>query len=404
VVYCPGYDLRPARETFRLIRSEFIKFTRSHDLNGSLADVREGLDPGGSTATWGGRVDWPEGGVSTRFVQLGWHDVIRPDFQRSWPRTVRDALVSFHRYARAGGYRAVFKSNRWHALFCLYPALGLGLYLAASLLPPLLLAPVLLWSGVLDWAGAVGSQGLGEAVGWAVFLATSGLWMAGVHALAVWLESKTYWRYLVNSWHFMSRLANGEHAPMLARIEEFADLIVSLEEEADDNEDLVFVSHSCGTFVAIYILAAVVARKPEIVRRPGGFAFVTLGPAFDCLGGFGTGGGFSEAMTAVGRSGVDWTDVYGPHDLVCGGRTDPVARYALSAPDGRKLPEPRRFSVCIPDRMPQETFRRLRLRFFQLHFCYFFASIRPGLFDFHRLTFGRKRATEQLEVWAAGRD
>lgn len=399
MVYCPGYDLRPASQSYRLIRSEFGKFTRSHDLNGSLADIREGLDPGGSTATWSGRVDWPEGGVSTRFVQLGWHDVIRPDFQRSWPRTVRDALVSFHRYARAGGYRAVFKSNWWHGLFCLYPALGLGLYLAASLMPPMLLAPF-----VLAWAGAAAPQGLEDPVAWAGLLAGSGFWIAGVHALAVRLEPRSYFRYLVNSWHFMSRLANGEHGPMLARIEECADLIVSLEQEAEEDEDLVFVSHSCGTFVAVYILAAVVARKPEIVRRPGGFAFVTLGPAFDCLGGFGTGGGYSKAMTAVARSGADWTDLYGPHDPVCGGRTNPVARYAQPAPSEGRLPEPRRFSVCIPDRMPEERFKRLRIRFFQLHFCYFFASIRPGLFDFYRLTFGRKRAIEQLKAWAAGRD
>ncbi|GAB4515093.1 MAG: hypothetical protein Tsb0019_13530 [Roseibium sp.] len=399
VVYCPGYDLRPANLSFRLIRSEFGKFIRLHELTGSLGDIREGLDPGGSTATWSGHMDWPEGSVSTRFVQLGWHDVIRPDFQRTWLRTVRDALVSFHRYARAGGYRAVFKSNRWHALFCLYPAVGIGLYLAACLLPPLLLAPA-----VLARAEAVAPQGLEDPVAWAVLLAASGFWMAGVHVLMRWLEPRTYFRYLVNSWHFMSRLANGEHSPMQARIEEFADLIVSLEEEAKEDEDFVFVSHSCGTFVAIYVLAAVLARKPEIVRRPGGFAFVTLGPAFDCLGGFGTGGGYSQAMTAVARSGVDWTDLYGPHDMICGGRTDPVARYALPVPAERRLPEPRRFSVCIPDRMPERTFRRIRFRFFQLHFCYFFASIRPGLFDFYRLTFGRKRATEQLEAWAAGRD
>lgn len=42
--------------------------------------------------------------------------------------------------------------------------------------------------------------------------------------------------------------------------------------EADEDTDLVFVSHSCGTFVAIYILAAVLRRQPDIVRRPGGFS------------------------------------------------------------------------------------------------------------------------------------
>lgn len=109
-------------------------------------------------------------------------------------------------------------------------------------------------------------------------------------------------------------------------------------------------------------------------------------------------------MTAVARSGVDWTDLYGPHDPLCGGRTTPVARYAQPNKSGETLPEPRRYSVCIPDRMTAKRFRYLRFRFFALHFNYFFASVRPGLFDFYRLTLGPKRAVDQLKAWDNGRD
>ncbi|WP_425089661.1 hypothetical protein [Stappia sp.] len=399
VVYCPGYDLRPEHQSFQLIFREFREFTHSRLVEGTLSGLHQGLEPGGCTAIWNGHVEWPEGTVDTRFVQLGWRDIIRPDFTRSWWRTIPDAIRSFFLYATAGGYRAVFKSNLGHGLFCIYPYVGLTLYLLASVLPPLLLAPA-----ILDRLGTALPPGYATPLSWVVLLAGSGLWMGIVHALMLRLERLSYIRYLLNSWHFMARLASNDHAPMLARIEELADLILALNVEADEDEELVFLSHSCGTFVAIYVLAAILRRQPDIVRRPGGFAFVTIGPAFDCLGGFGARHGFGAAMETVARSGVDWTDVYAPHDLLCGGRTDPVARYAASAQVGAKLPEPRRFSARAPDRLSPKAFRYLRFRYFQLHFCYFLASVRPGLFDVYRLTLGPKPAHRQFEAWTQGRD
>jgi len=332
-------------------------------------------------------------------VQLGWRDVIRPDFERSFLRMTADAFRSFWLYATAGGYGAAVKSNWAHGLFCLYPAAGFILALALAVVPPLLFAVPLFELAGSAWPGPVPQSG-------AFVTAVAGclLWVVAVYRLFSWLEPKIYLRYLINSWHFMARLARGEHGPMQDRIGEFADLIVAMETDMDPDEELVIVSHSCGTFVAIYILAAILDRRPGLGRRPGGFSFVTLGPAFECLGGFGTGGSFSEAMSKVARSGVDWTDIYAPHDLVCGGRTSPVARYATMVAKAEKKPEPRRFSVCIPDRMTEKLFRRLRYRFFELHFCYFFASIRPGLFDFYRLTLGPKPASAQLEAWSKGED
>ncbi len=395
VVYCPGYDLRPVSQSFALISSEFQNFLKIRQVRGAISSVDAGSDPVRGDAIWAGHIEWPEGTVDTRLVQLGWRDVIRPDFERPWSRLMADALRSFYHYARAGGYGAVLKSSWAHSIFVLYPAVGLALFCAISLLPPFLLAPF-----VLENVGAISPAGLRSPLSWFVLLVGSGLWIAAVYGFTRLIEPWTYFWYLVNSWYFMARLARNVHPDMLARIEEFADTIVSLSEQADDDEELVLVSHSCGTFVAIYIVAAVLRRKPDIAQRKGGFAFVTLGPAFECLGGFGADRGFGEAMAAVARAGVDWTDIYGPQDIVCGGRTSPVARYA-SKSDGVSISrEPRRFSVCIPDRMPAEKLRYLRFRFFRLHFCYFLASLRPDLFDLYRLMFGPEPAARQLETWA----
>jgi hypothetical protein len=395
VVYCPGYDLRPVQQSFALIKSEFAKFLKTRQIDGALSPVDAGMETEGGTVTWSGHVSWPEGTVETRFVQLDWRDKIKPDFQRAWFRIMTDALWSFFHYARAGGYNAVLKSNWAHSIFCLYPAVGFALYCAVSLVPPVLLAPA-----VLEGVSAVAQAGMASLFSWCVVLAGSALWIAGVYRFTRLFEPWTYFWYLVNSWYFMARLARNVHPEMLARIEEFADTIVALSNQSDEDEEVVLVSHSCGTFVAIYILAAVLRRNPAIAKRKGGFAFVTLGPAFECLGGFGAGKGFGQAMATVARADVDWTDIYGPQDIVCGGRTSPVARYAAKAGMATVSSEPRRFSVRIPDRMSANRYRYLRFRFFLLHFCYFFASPRSDLFDLYRLLLGPEPAKRQLQAWA----
>jgi hypothetical protein len=395
VIYCPGYDLRPVQQSFVLLRSEFANFLRIRQIGGALSPVDAAMETDDRTAAWSGRVSWPEGTVETRFVQLDWRDTIKPDFERSWFRVMTDALWSFYHYARAGGYNAVLKSNWAHSIFCLYPAVGFALYCAVSLVPPILLAPV-----VLEWGSMLAPSGVASLLSWSFLVAVSALWMAGVYGFTRLIEPWTYFWYLVNSWYFMARLARNVHPEMLARIEEFADLIVALSNQADDDEEVVLVSHSCGTFVAIYILAAVLRRNPDIAKRKGGFAFVTLGPAFECVGGFGAGKGFGQAMATVARADVDWTDIYGPQDIVCGGRTSPIARYASKAGMASVSREPRRFSVRIPDRMSASRYRYLRFRFFLLHFCYFFASPRSDLFDLYRLLFGPEPAKRQLQVWA----
>ncbi|MTI45380.1 hypothetical protein JM93_01228 [Roseibium hamelinense] len=395
VIYCPGYDIRPVKQTFGLINREFSAFLKLRRITGALSDLEDRPACQLASAKWEVQVEWPSGPVTARFLQLGWRDVIKPDFQRSWPRMAVDAIRSFWLYARADGYRAVLKSNWAHGLFCLYPAVGLVLWILVAFVPPLLFAiPAFRLANSL-----LPDETSGLFAG-AIVVGASCLWIAAFQRFMSWLEPRIYLRYLINSWHFMARLAHQKHGPMQSKIEEFAEKIVALEAQADADEEIVFVSHSCGTFVAIYILAAILQRRPGFGQRRGGFAFVTLGPAFDCLGGFGNQGSFSEAMSAVARSDVDWTDIYSPHDPICGGRTPPVARYATMLSNTETRPEPRRYSARIPDRMPKELLNHLRYRFFKLHFCYFFASIRPDLFDFYELTFGPKKARDMLEAWS----
>lgn len=182
-----------------LIKSEFKAFLNLRKVCGPCSAVRDEAGHGGAAASWMAHVDWPEGTVETRFMPLDWRDVIKADFERSWIRTVTDTLKSVYFYARASGYGAVFKSNKAHGLFCIYPVLGLALYFAISLLPPVLMAPA-----VPGWVRSILPADAPGTISWALLLIGSSLWGAADYVLTRRLECWTYffgiWRTVGISW------------------------------------------------------------------------------------------------------------------------------------------------------------------------------------------------------------
>lgn len=398
VVYIPGYDLRRAETSFQLLKTELGRFLKRQGVAGAFGDFREGADPGGCSASWTGRIDWPEGRVETRYFQLGWRDLAKRDFRRSWLATVAGAAATFYCYARSGGYWAALRTHWPHALYCLYPPVTFLLYWFLGLGLPAIWAPE-----ILTGLRAALPSSSPAVLAWVGLPAVAVTWMFGIHLLTRLIEPLSYFWYIVHSWYAVIRMARNDDPEVSARIEEFADRILEIAETCGEEEELLLVAHSAGTFIAIYVLAAILRKKPDFCQSQAGVVFLTLSSAFSYVGGFGAEHGFGKAMaTVAGAKGLDWTDIYSPHDILCIGRTDPVAQYAGSAGDGARLKEPRRYSARIPDRMERARHRYLQFRFFQMHFSYFLASIRPDIFDFYQLTLGRLPAKKQLQDWGPG--
>jgi hypothetical protein len=381
VVYIPGYDLRRPETVLGQLREELARFRALRSVEGGFSDARPG--PGASSLDWTGKVAWPEGTVTTDFSLLGWRDLGKRDFQRPVWAVIAGALRTFMLFARAGGYSERLRANWMNGLFFLYPMVAILVFLILSVGPALLLPFILPGTGPLH----------------AVLSIASGLaWLISLYWTTRFVERWTYVWYLIHDWYSIGRLARNEDPQMTARIIEFADRIIEIARRCAPDEELVLVAHSSGTFVLLYTLEEVLKRRPDFGSTQGKVTVLTMGSAFAYVGGFGAHRGFGATVASLAQAEhLDWTDVYAPHDVLCCGRTTPVATYAPHL--ASRVREPRRFSARVPDRMTKERYRHLRFRFFKLHFCYFLASERADLFDFYQLTLGPLPAARQLGRW-----
>lgn len=395
VIHIPGYDLRRPSFLHATLAEEAEAMGRIRGSTAELGEFDAGLGPGGASATWSGRAIWPDGETRTVFHLLGWRDLAKRDFQRSWLDRMLGAFASFAGFAHSGGYIDSFRRHWPNGIFHVYPVILMLIYLVLLLAPGLMLGTVRAVTSAAGWP---------DFVAWPVWLVSWGLWATGIHRMSRFIEPSTYFWYLVNDWHAIRQLAFERDAEMSRRIDHFADEILRLEAAAEAGDDLLLSAHSSGAFVLVMALAKALERNPEFGTDRGGIALATVGSAFGYIGGYHAGGAFERAVARVAAApGIDWSDIYVPQDPLCCGRANPVADYGRRWSRDPML-APRSYSGRAPDALGKERFNSLRWRFFALHFCYFFASKREDTFDFQMLTLGPRPARDMLLEWAPERD
>lgn len=365
-----------------------------HGGKGAFSGFREDEDPGGCSASWHGHAEHPEGHVETRYRLLGWRDIGRMEFRRSLFQTLLGAFRTFHAFAKGGGYAAAWRPNKPHALFCVYPPLMLFLYCLSVFVLPVMLAALLGLALMTNLDVAWPFAFVGSAA------------LAFLHGfLAHWLFQKaerfTYFFYLLHDWHSFYRLATDQSPELDARIKQFAEEIRREIEALPRDEDVLIMAHSSGTFVLAFVLGEILRQDPDFGRDRGKVQVLSYGSAFGYLAGFPVRPEYGQAIEAIGAApGLDWSDVYCPHDFMCCGRQNIVERFAPEGSLSRGAKEPRRFSARMPDRFTAEQLAHLRFRLFARHFCYHMASIRNDIFDLYRLTLGPLPVTQQMKIWA----
>ena len=82
---------------------------------------------------------------------------------------------------------------------------------------------------------------------------------------------------------------------------------------------------------------------------------------------------------------ITWIDVTAPGDGCAFALCDPVAVSGVALPDSTN---PLVVSAAFTKTLSKETWKRLRWKFFKLHFQYLCAFDRPGHYDYFRITAG----------------
>lgn len=372
VFYIPGFDPFPPRRYRELFRREGrVQAKISGYALSVSARASEGKGYG-----WRAAITTAQATSEAEFTVLVWADLVQKSM------------------------RAGVLASYWMMLRTLWIFFSTGALLAMIRLRP---APML--SGAWPVAMLLVQAGLALGLGWVAFR-LGGLvlpvWLAAVLALALAygalvlgqrLDRRFYAYYLLYDFAHTARLRGRNSAALEARIAAFvAQIRTALSEDWDE---VLVVGHSSGAALAVSVVADVLRAGLPAGAKP--LSLLTLGQAIPMQSFLPQATRLRGDLRALAVSDdLFWLDVSAPGDGCCFGLTDPVAVSGV-APEGQKWPIV--ISAAFSKSLKPETWRKLRRRFFRLHFQYLAAFDQPRDYDYFLITAGAMR----LDARFAGR-
>lgn len=300
----PGFDPRGPAPLHALLRQVFPLPERPR-LSGCLS--RWPLD-GGDEARGASAAE--------EIVYLHWSDIARSHWPRQPLQLLVEGLPMARWYLLGGGLRRVGALAPGAAFTGLYPVLVVALLAATALAVGLLLHPLGLPPALLG--GALVLLGGGRLAG-----------QLGVG-------------WLFRTLRFTHQLAAGRVPELGQRVGSWAQQLLALERDCPAAE-LVLAGHSCGSFVAV-MLVAELRRLPAAGPVLQRLTLLTLGHNIPHLALLPAAGPFrADLAQLLEQPRLPWLDWTSPDDWLCFAGVNPLAAAGLvdaacSYPQRRLLP------------------------------------------------------------------
>ncbi|HEY0276029.1 MAG TPA: hypothetical protein VGC31_08170 [Paenirhodobacter sp.] len=359
VFYIPGYDPFPPRRYRELYRTQAREQAR-------ISGYDIALSAGQGT---GWQVRATQDGLSTEtdFTVLLWSDIVRGSMGASIAASYAQIGRTARAYIGSGALFRLMRLRRGPVLAALYPVMML-------LIQALIAAALGLVAGyaVPDFIHDTPIRVLLAAVVLVLVLR----WFRA-H------DNRFFAYYLMHDYAFTARW-HGAYPPELeARIADFTATITAA--LRDPTDEVLLIGHSSGAHLAISVLADL-TRQGQIGAEGPRVGLLTLGqvvpmvsflPHADRLR--------ADLAWLAMRPEIFWLDVTAPGDACSFALCDPVSVSGV-APEGQIWP--RVISAAFRQSLSPERRKRLRGRFFRLHFQYICAFDRPEGYDYFRITAG----------------
>jgi hypothetical protein len=372
VFYIPGFDPFPARRYREIYRTEGARQAAIPGYDLELLPRSMGAAGYGwavSTNTAGQR-------ATADLEVLVWDDIVQG---RMRPGLIGIYWIMLHTiwvYFSTGATWALIRVRIGPFIAGFYPVTILLAQAALAALAGWLVWRAALWPfGPHPVAVAAGLGGA-VAAGWAV-LATGRR-----------LDGHLFARYLMFELAQSAVHRGAYGADLQARLDGFAARVAQARAEGWD--EVLVVGHSSGAALAVSVTAS--AQR----RGQGGapLALLTLGHVIPLHSFLPDARGLRRDLHALSLSeDLTWIDVSAPGDGGSFGLADPVAISGVR-PDGAHWP--RVISAAFRQTLAPATFRRLRWRFYALHFQYLRAFDHPGDYDYFQITAGAQPLADRF--------
>lgn len=365
IFYLSGFDPRGARFYHQLYAEQAALYARAsgHDI---AIGKRRRLPPHSVGWTVEDRSD----DAVTEHEFLGWDDVIRTHWVKNPIGLLRHSVRAYWNFTRLLDWPIVRKFPSGVRFAFYYP--GVSTILLPVLFGLLLALPAAILLGPL-WGGLAAAL-VGLAVAMFVVRKIQGFWLL---------------RFII----FNDTLA-GDRLPgdVDDRMAAFADRIrASLSEDWDE---ILFVTHSNGSIMAVPIMARILAAEGG--RLPDRFSLVTLGSCIALIGNRKDSHRFHAQLEAVGQGDFHWLDIGSITDGACIAGIDPCI--SCQQPRRARLfqTSPRWFKYCDP-----ATYQARRRNKYETHFDYLRTFDRLSPLDYIGISSGARPLAASIEAFKA---
>jgi hypothetical protein len=379
VFFIHGFDARSGIRFPAFFKRELHRHTaRFGAMPRAVSEIR--TDPDGLSRSWEVGAPADGDGAAVRCETLVWSDIVHSDLAR--PASRKLALLA--RSAVAGLTQGLFfKTSRFGWPYTLLSAFP---FFVAFVAPALLIA-----LGTAIFA-AVSPSAVADTVCVALFLAAAAL--ALLYGAKKALGRLFFW-HILSIRIFFWQHATGRRPDYVDRIAVFRDRVLAemahwRANPADAPDEVLIVGHSLGAAMAVEVAAQVLARlgtddrahpRLSLVTLGSGLPFVALQHEARTLR--------RDIATLVFSDRIVWCDYQAPQDwLNCYG-FNPIFDLGFGRPAFLAC-NPLIRSAGVKDRIPEDDYKRLRLKPFHMHFQFLKANFRPGEYDFFEMILGRQ--------------
>ena len=361
VLYIPGYDPFPARRYREFYRREGAAQAA---LSGYSLSIRP---------RQGETYGWQVSAVMERPAEaevevLVWSDLVKGSMTPGIARTYLHLLRTAWLYLSCGALWRLIRLRKGPMIAALYPAVALILQAVVAVA----LAGLVLW---LTW-------GLPFGAGWLLAVLAAGAALEGFRRL----DRRLLVYYLMQDYGFATSGTGAFPDSLTARIDLFRGRVRAA--LALPVNEVLVVGHSSGVQIGVTLLADLIREgMPE-----GGPAlgFLSLGQAVPMISFLPKARKLRGDLAYLSqRAELTWVDVTAPGDGASFALCDPVAVTGV-APEWQRWPLV--ISAAFSQTLSPDRWRKMKRRFFMLHFQYLFAfdnlSGAPGDYDYFRITAG----------------
>ena len=358
IFYVPGFDPFPLRRYRELYRTEAKRQTAlaGHQIYQLPPDPALGADWGVDSVFEGQR-------TFAAFIVLGWSDLVKHAMSAGILRTYVALFQTLWIYLYSRAFFDLIQMRKGPVIAVLYPVV--------MLLSQLFIALFTAWLVSLNFS----SFWLSVPFASVIFIAI----LRGFKAL----DRIFFAYYLMQDFAFSAQLRGAYPAPLQQRINAFS---AHIEKALKENwDEILVVGHSSGAHITISALAQI-ERSAAFDQAPATVGFLSLGQVIPMVAFLPNAGQLRRDLYDISRStAIYWVDITAPGDGCSFSLCDPVAVSALPLAGQTG---PLVLSAAFSQALSPRRWRRLRWRFFKLHFQYLCAFDETHHYDYFAITAG----------------